>query len=163
MRGAVPARNALPAVAAVCALALSAGGCGGSDHRSDDTRALRKLANGARADLLAGRAAAFCARLTPAGRARSLGFRVDFDHRPPRTCEEVVRRERAVSTARPDVDVAWPGQLRAARVRVGKVRSGVAHLDLVLPGHSDSLAGFTARKTSAGWRLDDSNAIPVGH
>jgi hypothetical protein len=152
------------ATATLVASALFFGGCGGSGP--DDRDAVLRLAEGARGDLVAGRAESFCARLTPHGRARSLGFKVDFDRegtipskspRLPQTCEQVVARER-----KPESDT-WLHTLRAAKLRVSSIDSDSATVELMVPGQPDPLAQVMAVKTASGWRLDDSNVIPVGH
>ena len=144
--------------ALVVLVALTA--CGGSDDGdSSDARELRALAQGARSDLLAGRADRFCSRLTGHGRERALAFRVDFDRAPPRTCQQIVRRELAAA-ADPAVDVTWPSQLRETTFRVGDVGATSARIDLLLRG--STVATVTAANEAEGWRLDDSNVVPVG-
>jgi hypothetical protein len=138
---------------------LSAVGCGGSD--SGERQRVEQFANAARADLLAGRAGAACSRLTPRGRQRALQFAVDFEKRPPRTCEQVVRRERAAA-ARPNVDVTWPSQLRAAKIRVAETTGNRARIELTPPRGGSPIATVTAVKTPAGWRLDDASVVPAG-
>jgi hypothetical protein len=153
-------------LAAVVVVALA--GCGGS---APDKDAVQKLAEKARADLVAGRAEQFCARLSAHGRARSLVFKIDFDQeatippdspRLPQTCEEVVRRELAAERD-PRVDPSWLPKLRDADLRVADVKSTTARIEIVPRGSDSTDATVRAVRTSAGWRLDDSNVIPVGH
>src|SRR5947208_3506727 len=117
---------------AAAATALVAAGCGGGSK--PDVEGVRRVAEQARADLVAGREGRFCALLTPHGRARSLGFRVDFDdygHVPPssprlpQTCEQVARRERAYRT-----DPSWVPELRDATIGVVAVRSKTARIEI---------------------------------
>src|SRR4051794_31464299 len=104
--------------ALVLALLAVVGACGGSDNTDPDSRReVIRLAEGARSDLLSGRASRFCSRLSEHGRRQVLAFRVDFDDPPPPRCEQVVKRELA-DAANPRVDVTWPRQLRQATVRV---------------------------------------------
>ena len=146
-------------------LALLVAGCGGDSK--PDVEGVRQLAEQARADLVAGREARFCALLTPHGRARSLGFKVDFDEygripssspRLPQTCEQVARRERSYRT-----DPSWVPELRDAKLSIVDVRSKTARIEIFLHGRRYPDAVVRAVRTPAGWRLDDSNVIPVGH
>ena len=129
------------------------------------------VADRARDDLVAGRAAGFCALLTPHGRSRALGYRVDFDEggslpptspRVPHTCEQIVRRERA-AVIDPRVEFSWLDALRGARLRVLAVEGDSARVGVVPRGGPRVAARVALVRTEAGWRLDDSDAIPSGH
>jgi hypothetical protein len=145
-------------------LAAATAGCG-DDSRERD--AVLRVVDRARDALAAGRAHDFCALLTPHGRARSLEFRVDFDHdgglppsspRVPQTCEQIVDRERRL-------DRGEHGFFDAARTATFRVRE-LGDSRATVRGHARGGSYETTlrlRKTAAGWRIDDSSGIPTGH
>jgi hypothetical protein len=73
---------------------------------------------------------------------------------PPQTCEDVLRREaREVGIPRRD--------LRLARFVIVSIKGPRATVRLTVP--DGATVSFKLRKTGAGWRIDDSDAIPDGH
>lgn len=112
-----------------------------------------------------------CALLTPHGRRRVLGFNVDYDEeggippdspRLPQTCEQLARRELATDRfdrGGRDPGPGWVAGMR--RVRFVVTKASGTHATVTATGGSG--ARLELVKTSAGWRIDDSNAIPSGH
>jgi hypothetical protein len=156
--------------AAVLATAVLLSACGGGGP-SSDSRGVEKLAEQARADLISGQAHAFCGLLTPHGRARSLGFKVDFDRaaqlepsdpRVPQTCPAVVRRELAAGRD-PRVDRTWLDQLNGAKLAATHVEGDRARIEITPVGRDQAEGTVEAVRTPAGWRIDDADFIPSGH
>jgi hypothetical protein len=147
-------------------VAVASGGGGDADRE-----AILRTMKAGRAALLARDAKAACARLTEKGGRRSLAFKVDFDQggtippdspRLPQTCEEIVRREwQAIRECR-RCDEGWPRDLRRGRFSVVWVRGGPAKVRLAV-GEVRSAAVFWLVKSSRGWLVDDSDALPSGH
>ena len=156
--------------ALILGLTILLSACGGGGA-SSDSRAVEKLAEQARADLVGGRAQAFCGLLTPHGRARSLGFKIDFDQagelgpsdpRVPQTCPAVVRRELAAGRD-PRVDRTWLDQLGGAKLAATHVESNRARIEITPAGRDQPEGTVEAVRTPAGWRIDDADFIPSGH
>jgi hypothetical protein len=146
-------------VLALTALCLAA--CGG--HGEDD--AIMEVLHDARSAVLAGDGPGACRLLTANGRRRALDFGVEpaasGDSRPG-SCEELVRSRRAL--ARRDPDSSWPDDLREADFEVLSVSDGGAQVEMRVQDLLGTAIRWRVqlRNTPAGWRIDDSNAIPVG-
>jgi predicted pyridoxine 5'-phosphate oxidase superfamily flavin-nucleotide-binding protein len=142
-----------------------------SANRGDEASILRVLHSGQRA-LLAGDGRGVCALLTAHGRRRALGFQVDYapegtpvpTRRPgvPHTCEEIVRREWR-DGHQPASGSSWTRELRRARFSIVWVRGSGAKATLKLPEPYGASIKLWLRKTPTGWRVDDSNVVPVGY
>jgi hypothetical protein len=117
-------------VIAAIAGTVVVGGCadsgGSSAGKSSDGQAILSVMSRARTALLADDASQVCSLLTAHGRARALGFRVDYDDdgripatdpRLPQSCEAIVKRLYA-DAHRSNVDVSWPADLRNSRFLV---------------------------------------------
>ena len=146
---------------ALALAALSLGACGG--HDEDD--AILSVLHDARTAVLAGDGSGACRLLTTHGRDRALAFGAELGApggRHPSSCEELVRSERALAMR--DPSSSWPDDLRDANLEVLSVSDGRAQAELRV----QDLLGTAIRwrlqllKTGAGWRIDDSNAMPVG-
>jgi hypothetical protein len=146
------------------ALALAAlllGACGG--HDEDD--AIMGVLRDARSAVLAGDGPGACRLLTANGRRRALAFGAELaahgDSRPS-SCEKLVRREREL--AQRDPRSSWPDDLREADFEVLSASDGRAQVEMRVQDLLGTAIRWRVqlRKTSAGWRIDDSNAIPVG-
>jgi hypothetical protein len=133
-------------------------GCGGANHSSADRDAILSVMQRGRAALLAGNAHAACSTLTADGRRRALAFASGEAGPRPRTCEAVVRieleQERRIPT--------FSADLRRARLAVKSVTGRRAVVRLAVPGRYGPVVQFRLTKTSHGWRIDDSDAVPVG-
>jgi hypothetical protein len=150
----------------LCSLAAFAG-CGGGSAQVDSAPVLSTVRAAVRA-LVAGRAAEACGYLTPHGRARALGWRVNIDRegtipssspRVPQTCEQIATRERRLALD-PRDDFNWLDAARKARFEVVHASGGTAVLRISGGPLSTTVE---LRKTDAGWRIDDSPAVPSGH
>jgi hypothetical protein len=159
-------------ILAIGAVGSAAAGAGVGHSAGDaERRAILRTMEAGRTSLLARDAKAACARLTAKGRRRSLAFKVDFDQggtippdspRLPQTCEEIVRREwQAIRECR-RCDESWPRDLRHGSFSVVSVRDGRAKVRLAV-GDVRSAAVFWLVKSSRGWLIDDSDALPSGH
>ena len=146
---------------ALALAALCLGGCGG--HEEDD--AILSVLHDARRAVLAGDGSAACRLLTTHGRRRALAFGAELGApggAQAGSCEELVRSQRAL--ARREPSSSWPDDLRDANLEVLSVSDGRAQAELRV----QDLLGTAIRwrlqllKTDSGWRIDDSNAIPVG-
>jgi hypothetical protein len=146
------------------ALALAAlwlGACGG--HEEDD--AILGVLHDARRAVLAGDGPGACRLLTANGRRRALAFGAELaapGDSPPSSCEDLVRSRRAL--ARRDPSSSWPDDLRKADLEVLSVSDGRAQAELRVQDLLGTAIRWRLqlRKTPAGWRIDDSNAMPVG-
>jgi hypothetical protein len=80
----------------------------------------------------------------------------------PSSCEELVRSQRAL--ARRDPRSSWPDDLRDANLEVLSASDAGAQVELRVQDLLGTAIRWRLqlRKTPAGWRIDDSNAIPVG-
>jgi hypothetical protein len=109
--------------------------------------------NDARRALLAGDGPGACRLLTPHGRRRARAFGRG-------SCADVVRSNRAL--ARRDPEVAWPDELRDADFEVLSAGDDRAQAELRVQDLLGTAARWRIqlRRTSAGWRIDDSNAVP---
>jgi hypothetical protein len=146
---------------ALALAALCLGACGG--HEEDD--AIMGVLHEARSAVLAGDGPGACRLLTPNGRRRALAFGAELaapGGSTPSSCEELVRSRRAL--ARRDPSSSWPDDLRDADLEVLSVSDGRAHAELRVQDLLGTAIRWRLklRKTPAGWRIDDSNAIPVG-
>jgi hypothetical protein len=144
--------------AALAALCLA--GC--SEHDQDP--AIQRVLNDAREAVLAGDGARACRLLTAHGRERALTFGEGLTGRvgkgPPRSCPEVVRA--LLTQAERDPESRWPDDLRDADVEVLSANGerGQAEVRVQDPVGTASRWRVQLRKTRAGWRIDDSNAVP---
>jgi hypothetical protein len=159
-------RGGRSGVLGLCVLLLLAG-CGGGPSQGDRTEVLSTVRAAVRA-LAAGRAAEACGYLTPHGRSRALGYRVDFDRegtippsspRLPQTCEQIVERERRVALD-PRLDFNWLDAAGRARFELTDATRETA---VVRISGGPLATTVSLRKTDAGWRIDDSPAVPSGH
>jgi hypothetical protein len=144
--------------------------CGGGSP-PPDRAAILSTVHRARDALVAGRVNDACALLTPHGRRRTLGFNVDFDHdgaiqpdspRLPQTCERLATRMLAEDhklTHGRDPGQGWVDALK--QVRFALVSSDGSRATVTDAGGSGATLKLV--ETPAGWRIDDSNAIPSGH
>jgi len=131
------------------------GGC--SEHGED--RAIERVLRDARRAVLAGDGARACRLLTPHGRQQAFAFGSGLA-RPPRSCAEVVRARRA--RARRDPESSWPEDLREADFEVLSVDDDRARAELRVQDLFGTATRWRIelRRTGAGWRIDDSNAVP---
>jgi hypothetical protein len=165
-------------LAAALAFALPAvAGCGASADGAPATRsageraAVLRVVEAGRRALLAGDGERACRLLTPRGRRRALAFQVDFvpEGTPiptkrrgvPQTCEQIVRAEHKAEHDE-NVDPSWTPDLRAAEFHVVSMRGTRARVRLEVPEAYGPTVSFTLVRTSRGWRIDDSDAIPSG-
>jgi hypothetical protein len=141
------ARRSIPLALAWLCLA----GC--ADH--DEDRAIERVLKDARRALLAGDGERACRLLTPDGRQRARAFGSG-------SCEEVVHARRA--RARRERESSWPDDLREADFEVLSVSDGRASAELRVQDLLGTAIRWRIqlRRTSAGWRIDDSNAVPRG-
>jgi hypothetical protein len=149
----VVGRRYIPIVLA----ALCLGSC--SDH--DEDPAIERVLRDARSAVLAGDGAHACRLLTPGGREHARAF----DAGPGRaaaSCEQVVRRRQAL--AERDPESSWPEDLRDADIEVLSVDGDRAQAELRVQDQFGTAIRWRIRlrKTGAGWRIDDSNAVPSG-
>ena len=152
------------------------GGCGSTtndaEKRRDDERAVLRLLETGRTALLAGDGEAACRLLTAHGRARALGFQVDFApsgtpvptkrRGVPQTCEQILRAESRREHL-PDANQSWTPDLKAARFNVVSIDDDTARVRLEVPGAYGPTVEFSLRKTAQGWRIDDADAVPSGY
>lgn len=153
-------------------LASSLAGCGSSSPAGDDRYAIERVLDDARAGLLRNDGQAVCNLLSAHGRRRSLAYEVDYApegtrvpttrHGVPRTCEDIVDREWR-DEHRGNVDQSWIPDLRRTRFAVVKLARSRARVELRGPTQSSPPPTLTLVKTSAGWRVDDSSAVPTGY
>jgi hypothetical protein len=148
----VTSRRHIAAALAVLCL----GGC--TEH--DEDPAIEAVLGDARRAVLAGDGPRACRLLTPHGRRRALAFGAELEPAPA-SCEEVVRTRRAL--ARRDPASSWPEDLSDATFEVLSMSNGRAQVEMRV----HDLFGVAIRwriqlhKTGAGWRIDDSNAVPA--
>jgi hypothetical protein len=151
-------------------------GCGGNgtsqgDAPSSDQQAIISVMNDARTALLAGDADQVCALLTAHGQHRAMGFHVDYDNygkippndpRLPQNCGEMV--DRLYADAHQDnVNVSWPRDLTDAKFIVGQIANDRAKVTLKVQEAYGPVVHFDVVRTSSGWRIDDSDGVPVGY
>jgi hypothetical protein len=142
----VRARRYIAAAVAVLCL----GGC--TDHSED--RAIEQVLKDARAALLAGNGARACRLLTAHGREQASAFGAG-------SCEEIVRDQRRRAERDPDSHLEQ--DLREADLEVLSVTDGRAQTELRVQDQFGTAIRWRIqlRKTGAGWRIDDSNAVPT--
>lgn len=130
---------------------LCLGGC--TDHSED--RAIEQVLEDARGALLAGNGARACRLLTAHGREQAPAFGAG-------SCEEIVRVQRTL--AERDPESHWPRDLREADLEVLSVTDDRAQAELRVQDQFGTAIRWRIqlRKTGAGWRIDDSNAVPTG-
>jgi hypothetical protein len=153
------------------------GGCASTENdatkRGDDERdAVLRVMETGRTALLDGDGQTACRLLTAHGRARTLGFQVDFApagtpvptkrRGVPQTCEQILRAE-SKREHLPNVDQSWTPDLKAARFKVVSINDDTAHVRLQVPDAFGPTVEFSLRKTTQGWRSDDSDAVPSGY
>jgi hypothetical protein len=128
---------------------LVLGGC----TDSDDDRAVERVVNEARRAVLAGDGPGACRLLTPHGRKQARAFGRG-------TCAEVVRARRALAAR--DPESTWREELRDADVEVLSADADRAQVELRVQDLLGTAARWRIqlRRTSAGWRIDDSNVVP---
>jgi hypothetical protein len=128
---------------------LGLAGC--TDH--DEDRAIERVLEDARRAVLAGDGARACRLLTPDGRQRARAFGSG-------SCAEVVRARRA--RARRDPESSWPDELREADFEVLSADGDRAQAEMRVQDLFGTAIRWRIqlRATSAGWRIDDSNAVP---
>jgi hypothetical protein len=146
-------------------------GCGSTNREPSDQNDARRIIGvleKARSALMNNRSHEVCDLLTDHGRTRALGFQVDFagegtpvpskDPRLPQTCEAIVEREWS------DVEGAsWPIDLRHVSFSVVSVDGSTAKAQLKVDKPYGPVVAFTLRKTTKGWLIDDSDAVPEGY
>jgi hypothetical protein len=139
-------RYIAPVVAVLCL-----GSC--TDHSED--RAVEQVLKDARRAVLAGDGARACRLLTSHGRQQALAFGAG-------SCEAIVRDQRALAVR--DPESTWPKDLRDADLEVLSVSDGRAQAELRVQDQFGTATRWRIqlRSTSAGWRIDDSNAVPTG-
>jgi hypothetical protein len=156
-------------IAAVTLAALAICGCGSSG--SNHEHAVLATARAAVRALADGRVREACAYLTPHGRRRSLGFRIEFDDhaslplnspRIPQTCEGLAARERK-QAENPRIDNSWLVAARSASFRVTHLAGRTATVRVSSPYAGGMVTTLVLKKTRDGWRIDDSPAVPNGH
>ncbi|HEX8744172.1 MAG TPA: hypothetical protein VF712_13665 [Thermoleophilaceae bacterium] len=140
----------------VAALAVvAAAGCGGSDPPDARDEIVRVL-DTARDHVLGGRAREACELLTPHGRERSLGYGRAYED--TKTCEAALGY--LIATERdPRVESRDFELLERAEFEVERIEGSDA-LVTARAGSDEAVIGL--RKTPAGWRIHDSDAVPVG-
>lgn len=152
-------RRAASVALAACALALA--GCGGMGGPGGEQGKILDVMDKGRDALLANRAADVCALLTDHGRARSLGFAVDFAGGPAAgRCEQVVDIE-SRSDDPADQLSSWRHALKSLDFTVEEVRGDRATVTLG-GGIYEPKLHFTLVRTPDGWRIDDSSDVPGG-
>jgi hypothetical protein len=129
---------------------------------ADERPSVLRLMERARSALLGNRAHEACSLLTRHGRRQALGFRVDFNRGLPRTCVAMVKREWKEAHI-PRVNVSWPSDLRHSSFTVVRLHGAAASVRLRVRKPYGPRVHFRLRKTSEGWRIDDSDAVPQGH
>jgi hypothetical protein len=132
-----------------------------TDH--DQDRAIERVLHDARRAVLAGDGSRACGLLTRHGRQRAIAFGAErLGERPPVSCEEIVRDRLAL--AERDPESSWPDDLREATLEVLSVNDGDAQAELRVQDPFGTAIRWRVRlrKTSAGWRINDSNAVPAG-
>jgi hypothetical protein len=145
---------------AIVLAALCLGAC--TEH--DEDRAIEGALKDARRAVLAGDGSRACRLLTRHGRQRALAFATRLERlgrEPPHgSCEEIVRGQRAL--AERDPKSSWPDDLREATFEVLSANDGRAQAELRVqdPFGTAIRWRILLRKTNAGWRIDDSNAVP---
>jgi hypothetical protein len=146
-----------PTVAAACAAAVLAAGCGAD--RSDDEAGVKRTIHAAiREALVDHDLHAGCARASRRGHALLLHwYRLSYPERRFRDCEGVVRfevgqeRDRLVPTLRRTLGV------------IGKVRfDGPVAVAQVTDQAGGSYVSVRLRKRGGQWLIEDSSAIPRG-
>ena len=145
---------------ALALAALCLGACGG--HEEDD--AIMEVLHDARSAVLAGDGSGACRLLTAQGRRRALAFGAELGapgDPQPNSCENLVRSQRAL--ARRDPSSSWPDDLRDANFEVLSASDAKAQAEMRVQDLLGTAIRWRVqlRKTAAGWRIDDSNAIPV--
>jgi hypothetical protein len=145
---------------ALALTALCLGACGG--HEDDD--AIVRVLHDARSAVLAGDGSGACRLLTAHGRRRALAFGAELGtpgDPQPSSCEELVRSQRAL--ARRDPSSSWPDDLGDATFEVLSASDAHAQAEMRVQDLLGTAIRWRVqlRKTAAGWRIDDSNAIPV--
>lgn len=119
----------------------------------------------AREAVVAGDGAEACGLLTEHGRERVLEFQVDFaetgtpvptrQRGVPQTCDAILRAERKADPDSFD-------DLERPRFSVSSIDGDRARVRLQVP-RSGATVDFSLVKTDAGWRIDDSDAVPSGY
>ena len=119
----------------------------------DEDRAIEGVLKDARRAVLAGDGQRACALLTRHGRQEARAFGTG-------SCEEVLRAR--LAAARGDPRSRWPDDLRDATFEVLSAGDGQARAELRVQDVFGTAIRWRIqlRKTSAGWRIDDSNAVP---
>lgn len=131
-----------------------------------------RVMEAAKTALLAGDGRTACDLLTAHGRRRALGFQVDFAptgttvptkrRGVPQTCEQIVRAE-SKGEHTPNVDQSWTPDLKAATFHVVSIDNDTAHVRLQVRRSPGLTVEFSLRRTTQGWRIDDSDAVPSGY
>jgi hypothetical protein len=144
--------------ALLCAVALSALGCGG-EGSAGERRDIVETMKAGRDALVAGRAAEACALLTPHGRKQSIEFPSIYDR--ARDCEHVVRLMlKDARLAARTGDEPWVDRARGAEFEVTEIDGSEATVQVdVGAGETFSVE---LRRIDAGWRIDDSDNVPHG-
>lgn len=146
------------AAAAASVFLLAAAGCGESD--SDGEReAILAVLDRARDAVLDGRPQEACALMTTHGYLRARNYGPAYEDTP--TCERALRYviESERGTTSPATYPADTMALREARFEVLEVDGDRASVSARSRG---SEATIVLRREDAGWRIHDSDVVPVG-
>jgi hypothetical protein len=143
--------------AAVLASLLAAAGCGGESGPDDtDREAILAVLDRARDAMVEGRLEEACGLLTTHGYVRARNYGPAYEDTP--TCERALRY--VVESERQTTYPVRTEALRQASFEVLEVKGDQAVVRAVSRGADATIA--LRREPDAGWRIHDSDVVPVG-